>query len=309
MSRWWNSKVLLAVAGGISGATILACLLLVAETTPLEAATSSTSPKELATERQEREVNAQLLQRLVENDTKQEKNWWNTLLSQPVTKAIGAVLLAYLVSFFGLRAYFKQRQADRARTRFVEEGIDAFAAGLDSLLSVQRNNWQMMLRYMKLIRDAEATVNPEEFFRSLREIDGKDFNIVSAQRVFNLLGEKIFWIGYQKLYSFVTTRVDFIVGDFGSALKSIAASPGNPNKQEFIDEAGRKAEEMANAERQFYIFTSVVAEISALADEKIFHRKSAMRFKNLKEVRAIVDRLKLQFPEWETDAGAMVEGR
>ena len=224
--------------------------------------------------------------------------WLSWFVDQPITKALGAVLLAYLVSWFGLRAYFKQGQADRARRRFVEDGIDEFAAQLDALLSVQRHNWQMMLRYLKLVRDASETVVPEEFFRSLREIDGKSFNIVSAHRVTDLLDEKIFWAGYQKVYSFVGTKADFICGDFGSALRALAERPASTNRDGFVSEAEKAAKEMGDATDPLYVFVSEVANIAALADAHIFDRKTAKAFKNRSDVREVVSRLKSQFPDW-----------
>lgn len=140
-------------------------------------------------------------------------------------QGVGALLLAFLAYRLGLRAYFNQRSAERVRLRLLDGGIAAFAASLDSLLSIQRHNWQMMLRYLKLIRDAEDTVVPEEFLRSLREIQHGTLSVVASHRVTELLGDKLFWIGMQKVYSFVDTRTGFIAGDFGSALRKLIGKP------------------------------------------------------------------------------------
>jgi hypothetical protein len=226
----------------------------------------------------------------------------NRVVAQPFTQAIGAILLAYLVSSFGLAAYFHQRNADRARQRFVEDGIDIYAANLDAILSVQRHNWQMMLRYLKLIRDAPKTVVADELFESLRHLDARYLSVVSAKRVTNLLGENLFWAGYQKLYSFVGTKADFIAGDFGSALRSLVDNPDNPNKDAFVEEAEQSATEMGEQAEPMYVFLSEVAEIATLADLHIFNRKTVSAFKTRKDVREIVERLKNRFPDWTEGA-------
>lgn len=222
----------------------------------------------------------------------------NTIIEQPVTKAIGAIALAYSAYWFGLRSYFQQRRADQARLRFVENGIDDFAAQLDALLSVQRHNWQMMLRYLKLVRDAADTVIPDEFFHTLREVDARTFNIVSAHRVVDLVGDKLFWNGYQSVYSFVGTKADFIYGDFGSALRSIAANRENVDIEGFVAEADRAAREMGDAVDPLYKFTSHVVSIAAIADANVFDRRTAMAFKDREDVRELVGELRKDFPKW-----------
>lgn len=223
----------------------------------------------------------------------------NSIVEQPIAKALGAIALAYAAYWFGLQSYLRQRRADQARLRFVENGIDDFAAQLDALLSVQRHNWQMMLRYLKLVRDAAESVVPEEFFRSLREVDARSFNIVAAHRVEDLTGERLFWIGYQKVYSFVATKADFIYGDFGSALRAIAVNRGQVDIDGFVGEAERAAREMGDAADPFYKFLSHVASIAALADAHVFDRGAAVAFKNREDVRKIVNELKKEFPDWQ----------
>lgn len=230
----------------------------------------------------------------------------NRLAETPLAKAIGAGLIAYFVYRLGLRAYRRQKEAEYLRARLVEQGIDVFAASIDHFLSVTRHNWQIMLRYLKLYRDAEETVEPEEFFRSLLEVDSSKMQLVSARRVADLLGEELLWIGFQKVYSFACTRTDFIVGDFGSALKTAITVTRGPiesrrdfDKQGFVERAAEEALSLDKAATEFYVFASKVSELASLADRHVHDRRSANKFRRRDDVQKVVADIRTRFGIWD----------
>lgn len=228
--------------------------------------------------------------------------WLQEFSGTPLARGIGSAVLVYVVYRLALAAWQRQKDAEHTRARMVDDGIERVAAGIDHMLAVHRHNWQMLLRYIKLYRDAEATVRVDAFLGSLIGLDSADFQIVPAKRVADLLREPLIWIGYQKVHLFVTTRNDTIAAEFGSALNAALARPAQADKPAIIAESERLAASMNTEAKQLYEFLAQMAGLATLADRHIHDRSSAAAFGRRKDVRQIVERLKQDFPVWAEEA-------
>ena len=155
-----------------------------------------------------------------------------------------------------------------------------------------------MLRFLKLLRDAPDAVKADEFYRGIREVDPDTFHIVCAHRVAELTGQPIFWIGYQKVYSYVTVSTDFLASDFGSLVYKVSNNPEQFDTAAAIAAAFEKAEELDRDVTEYYVFLSEVAELASLANRHVYDRRTAERFSKREDVGAVVARIKSRFPKW-----------
>jgi hypothetical protein len=222
----------------------------------------------------------------------------NALAEMPMVKAVGALAGVYLVYLLGLRAYFKQKRAEQTRTRLLDSGIDLIAQQLDYALGIHRNNWALMLRYLKLYRDAPIAINVDDFFTQFRELDQGQFQIAPIHRLHALIDDEIIWNGYQKIFSFVATRNDRMKSDIGVALQQLASHDAHPKKERFVTEALVVAEEMSKDSDALYPFVSELMNLARIVDGSKLTRRQIERFPRREDVRNTLELLHKRYPEW-----------
>lgn len=207
-----------------------------------------------------------------------------------------ALLGAYLAYRLGLAAYFRQKEFENVRTRYLDNGVELTCSHVDYALGIFRNNWTLMLRSLKQYRDIEGHVQFDDFLAQLREVDQGYFQIAPIYKIRALVGSHIFWVAYQKVFAFVGTSNDFIKANYAPALKAMIERPGDPRKDAFIEDAQNKALEL---EKKTEIYYSVLAELQTLAEileKENLTRQAIATFHERKDVMELVARVERLFP-------------
>jgi hypothetical protein len=227
--------------------------------------------------------------------------WFDTadhFFDRPLAEAVGAVTVLYLAYRFGLLAYFRQKEAEHARQRYLDQGLDLAASQVDYALSVFRNNWTLALRYLQLYREAPIALDISEFFSLFRELDQERFQLSPVHRISAFLDDPIVWNGYQSVFAFVGTQNNFLRAEFGRTLAELAPNPGHPKKETFIKDATEKIVALSKKTDSLYIFTSELMSLARVFERQALSPKDFDRFRTQPEVEAILRRLHEQFPDW-----------
>jgi len=221
----------------------------------------------------------------------------NATFESPIIKGIGALLGIYAVYWFGLRAYFSQREYEDVRSRYLDKGLDLASAQVEYALSVFRSNWGLFLRYIKLCRDMNSSFDARDFFNQFQELDQSQFQVTPVHRINALLPNGIIWNQYQKVFSFVGTSNDKIKADFGPALEAIAENPNQPNRSLIVEEAEKLAHELEEESNQYYTYLSELNNLAQVFEQQRVRRKELQTFSERQDVVEIVQRLEKAFPE------------
>ncbi len=93
------------------------------------------------------------------NKDKNPQSSKQDLLSVAI-KFIIPIILAFLAYLFGLKTYFRQKEYEMVRKRYLEEGIDLIAQESDRALSIFIYNWSRGLTVIKHFRDFGTKIDP-----------------------------------------------------------------------------------------------------------------------------------------------------
>ena len=74
------------------------------------------------------------------------------------------LMAAYFAYWLGMKAYFRQKEYENVRTRYLECGIELVCSQIDYALGVYRHNWMLALRTLKQYRDVEQYVSIKDFY-------------------------------------------------------------------------------------------------------------------------------------------------
>lgn len=151
-----------------------------------------------------------------------------------VVKHIVTIIALYIGYRLGLRAYFRQKDYELVRQRYLTEGADEVAANIEYGLSVYRNNWARGLQILRMFRDVADQINPKMFEEGFITFDQSKFQMKPHHRMEYLVGDMVFWRVQQTLAAFVITATGHIKEDMCTEIKvNLSCQP--EKRKEIVD--------------------------------------------------------------------------
>ena len=117
------------------------------------------------------------------------------------TKLLGALGVGVLLAFFSLRLYFRQKEYEIVKQRYLEQSLDVISGELESISSVFSHNWARCLELLKEYRDSPELFDTEKLTRGYLPLSGTQFNRTAHYRLQVLSNSEIFWQVYQMALS------------------------------------------------------------------------------------------------------------
>jgi hypothetical protein len=211
---------------------------------------------------------------------------------------LAPLLAAFVAYLLGLRAYHLQREYELVRRRYLDEGLDAFAADVEHALSVFRNNWQHSLTILKHYRELDTRMRKELLNTGFVDVQLAQFRVRPNYRIRTLVGDQVFWNVQQLLFAFVGTTTVFFREDLCGAVRhAVNGGALKGPKREMIDQYVKACDEhLATADR-YHVLLAEVQAITAQLEEERFTLSSVQGFKDRKAVTDSVERLKQAFAD------------
>jgi hypothetical protein len=206
---------------------------------------------------------------------------------------LGAAFVAYLL---GLRAYHLQREYELVRRRYLDEGLDAFAADVEHALGVFKNNWQHSLTVLKHYRDMDTAMRKELLDTGFLDVQMSQFRVRPNYRVATLVGDRVFWNIQQLLFAFVGTTTAFFKEDLCGAVRyAVNGGQLKGPKDQMIDEYVKVATKHLETSKKYHMLLAEVQAVTAEFEGERFTLATVQQFKERKTVKDAVNRLKEAF--------------
>ncbi len=207
------------------------------------------------------------------------------------------LLTVYVVYRLGLRAYFKQKEFENVRNRYLENGVELVITQIDYILGIQRHNWELMLRTTRQYREQESQVSMEDFFNQFREVNQDNFQLGPIYKTQTLLNDDVLWRAYQAAFAFVSSTNIEIKSDFAGTLNNLLNSPHNADKLGFIQQVEEQAKQNNLKANNFYLILDPLHKLSEIVEDGKHTFKSIHTIHKTKKIKQIVSELLKLFPE------------
>lgn len=208
------------------------------------------------------------------------------------------LLAGFIAYLLGLRAYHIQREYELVRRRYLDEGLDAFAADVEHALIIFKNNWQHSLTVLKYYREMDAGMRKELLDEGYLDLDMSQFRVRPNYRVAELVGDKVFWNVQQLLFAFVGTSTSFFKDDLGGAVRhAILGTPLKGKKEDMIRDYVSECENKLNQANRYYVLLAEVQNVITEFEKRRLTLKDIHKFKNRPEMRNIIERLNNSFED------------
>ena len=144
---------------------------------------------------------------------------WGKLLAPIV-----AVLIAY---FLGAAAYFRQKEYELVRKRYLEEGVDIISEEADKALGVFWRNWSRALSLLKQFRGLGSNVDRKLYSEGWVTLEPSVLATRPNYRLNLLVRDEIFYSVLQLVHAWVENANKVIVEDLCVAIKlRVEGAPG-----------------------------------------------------------------------------------
>jgi len=106
---------------------------------------------------------------------------------------IVSLLVAYLAAKFALSSFFKQKEYELVRDRYLTEGVDKVRAYNIKVITDYNWNYLQTTKCLAKAYHAEAALDPEYTLSMLRPIDDINVSGFEYTRVSRLLNDETLW--------------------------------------------------------------------------------------------------------------------
>lgn len=211
-----------------------------------------------------------------------------------VVKHLITIIALYIGYRLGLRAYFRQKDYELVRQRYLIDGADEVAANIEYGLSVYRNNWARGLEILRMFRDVGDRINPKMFEEGYICFDQSKFQMRPHYRMEHLVGDMIFWRVQQQLAAFVITFTGHIKEDMCTEIKlNLSCQP--EKRKELVDKYDKLLLEKENDIWAYYVPLEKIQDISRLLERTRFTPEEIGQLKNNEFVKEAVKVVKQKF--------------
>ncbi len=133
-------------------------------------------------------------------------------ISSELFKGLISIISIILASAIAIRTYFRQKEYELVKDRYLEHGVDAVFAHHELSQGVIRHNFAKTMWLLKAYRELGEGYEPSNFPGGFLELKSDDFNLCALERVERLVGSDIFSTLYLRSYAQMAYS-NFIIKD------------------------------------------------------------------------------------------------
>lgn len=215
-----------------------------------------------------------------------------------IVKGLFTLAAVALGSYVALRVYFRQKEYELVKQRYLEGGVDIVAAQLETSLGVVSHNWARCLQVCKSFRDTGEDFDLKELDRGFLVLDASKFQHVAHHRVGSLLQSQVVWDKFQSAMAYASSANSMITQEVPEAMRMLCTTNRNP-----LDHASmgrRMVEDLRRVHDKSFKFAVLERELHALSlmlEQEKLNWKAIATFSQRVEVQQLIQRLTAQVLE------------
>jgi hypothetical protein len=221
-----------------------------------------------------------------------------SLLCIELLRGIFTLLAVILGAFIALRVYFRQKEYELAKQRYLEAGVDVVAAELEQALGVVSHNYARSLSICISLRDAGADFDIKEIDRGFIELDSSHFKQIAHHRIGSLVNSQLIWEIFQLAMAHSTFANSQITKVIPEAIRIKLTT--NRISKEYESLAEAMMAELKKIHDDGFKFAILLKELHVLGlllEAEALSLKDIAKFHKRPEIKQLLERLETAFPK------------
>jgi hypothetical protein len=205
-----------------------------------------------------------------------------------------AVALGALAAFF---AYFRQKEYELTKQRYLEGGVDIVQASLQRSLGALSHNFYRTIENCRALREIGRDFDLTEFSRGYAQPETSKFEQIANHRISSLTGSGVVWNIFQSAHA----KIDFanieICGDIPNAARQLIKN--NKSDADISAAASKMIEHAKKVHDELFEYAEFFKQLHKLGlllESERLSLKSVAKFCEKSEVKDIIDALRKEYP-------------
>lgn len=211
---------------------------------------------------------------------------------------IGALIVAIIGPLLGLWVYFRQKEYEFIRKRYLEEGIDVLSQEVEHVLGIFWYNWHRSLTLIHHFRAFGPDTVKEVHFSNIQVFDASSFKVSRHYILKELIHDDSFYELQQRLFSLVRESSEFsaygIIPDIQKLIEE-KSEETEEERKEMTKPYYDKLEEYRKDDLKFYDLLGTLQNIATVFQRERFTFKKIAQFYSSPEAKKFIVDLKIKF--------------
>jgi len=219
-------------------------------------------------------------------------------IQQELLRAFLTLVAGLAVARVGLYFFFRQKEYETVKQRYLEQSVDLIASELESITWAFSHNWARALDILRLYRDVpHADFEPSELKTGFQDFRATNFHQIAHHRLSVLLQSNIIWDLHQLTLSRLKSLNTKVTIEFVQGVRLHHSGSLSASHEDFINESSEFLRPLSDESDRY---AHVLRALQVIATEL---EKSQLRFKDVanfhkrKAVKDAIDELKTHFAE------------
>lgn len=206
-------------------------------------------------------------------------------------RAVATLIIALVVAYVGLRIYFRQKEYELVKQRYLEQALDIICGDLAALSNAFGHNWSRCLQVVRAYRDVPQTMDPNEVFTGFVPLGSSNFNTVAHNRLRILIGSDVAWSLYQLALARYASLNNMVTDEIPRSIQALLSGKIEGMGADVVDFAQKELKPMMSKSEHFATLTHALHQLSAILERERLSFKKLKKFAKRKDVNRIVTEL------------------
>jgi hypothetical protein len=227
---------------------------------------------------------------------------WVTLTDEAL-RVTSSIVAGLVLAYCGLRIYFRQKEYELVKQRYLEQCLDVVAGELEEITSVFLHNWARSLELVKELRDAPENFEKAHLDQGFLPFRGSNFNQPAHHRLRVLTESKIFWNCYQLSLARHMALNAIAAREIPHAISEHVSGrlPG-AKASDIVETAFKELQPMMSRSNEFALLQNALQRIAAELERSRLSFGDIEKFAKRENVRQIVKELEEKYgPQLHAD--------
>lgn len=221
-----------------------------------------------------------------------------------VVRAISNLIAATIVAAAGLWIYFRQKEYELVKQRYLEQTLDVICSDLASLTDAFGHNWSRCLQIVRAYREVPEHLTANDVLSGFVVLNTSNFNTVAHYRLKVLLGTDEIWSLYQLALARYASLNTIVVEEIPRAVAAHLSGSFEADSAEIVATAEKELKPMMPKSEHFAHLSSALHQISAILERERLSFSKLAKFTKRKDVEQIIGMVRMHYAT-ELSEGAL----
>jgi hypothetical protein len=137
----------------------------------------------------------------------------------PLASMVGPIAGVILAALLGIMMFFRQKEYELVRKRYLEEGVDKIVDQVAQALHIYQQNWSRCFLILKTYRDLKDDTRKELYSSPFAAVDPSTYLSTKHYLLQQLVRDSIFYESCQSLLVFLNEASNLFENDLCGAIK------------------------------------------------------------------------------------------